>query len=81
MEVIDMAKRDNRLDNVEKLKTMKENTKENIELAEDSLQISDMDEQQRRKVKAKNKRRKASIRAFDEEIADEIEARESGYRK
>lgn len=72
---------DNRADNVEKLKKMKENTIENIEAAEESMIESDMPEEQKENIRKKNERRRQSIKGFEEEIADEIEAREKGYRK
>ncbi|MCM3713411.1 small acid-soluble spore protein Tlp [Halalkalibacter oceani] len=76
-----MAKPDNRADNAEKLKKMKENTKHNMEAAKEAVAHTDMSREQKKAVKAKNKRRKESMKAFDEEIADEIDAREQGYNK
>ncbi|NEU29208.1 small acid-soluble spore protein Tlp [bacterium LRH843] len=74
-----MAKPDNRADNVEKLKKMKENTEKNIEMAEESLAFTDSS-QQKQAIKEKNKKRAESIQAFEAEMADEISARESGYK-
>ncbi|GAE24434.1 small, acid-soluble spore protein [Halalkalibacter wakoensis JCM 9140] len=75
-----MAKPDNRNDNVEKLQQMKENTKHNIEAAEESVAHTDMKEEQKHIIKEKNQRRKESIQAFDAEIADEMQARKNGYQ-
>ncbi|MDT8860578.1 small acid-soluble spore protein Tlp [Alkalihalobacillus sp. MEB130] len=74
-----MAKPDNRNDNVEKLQQMKENTEHNIEAAEESVAHTDMKEEQKQIVKEKNERRKESIRGFEAEIADEMQARQNGY--
>ncbi|MCL7745589.1 small acid-soluble spore protein Tlp [Halalkalibacter alkaliphilus] len=76
---MNMAKPDNRKNNVERLQQMKDNTQHNIEAAEETLQ-SDLQEEQRKAIKEKNRRRAESIKAFDAEIADEMEARKSGYK-
>lgn len=76
-----MAKPDNRKDNVAKLKEMKENTIENIEAAKESMIESDMPEEQKENIRKKNERRRRSIEKFEEEIADELEAREKGYEE
>ncbi|WP_332631414.1 small acid-soluble spore protein Tlp [Halalkalibacter flavus] len=76
---MNMAKPDNRKNNVERLQQMKDNTQHNIEAAEETLQ-SDLQEEQRKVIKEKNHRRAESIKAFDAEIADEMEARKSGYK-
>ncbi|WP_209122243.1 small acid-soluble spore protein Tlp [Alkalihalobacillus sp. BA299] len=73
-----MAKPDNRKNNVERLQQMKENTKQNIEAAEETLAQSDMKGAERQAVEQKNERRRESINAFDAEIKDEQEARERG---
>ncbi|RFU70410.1 small acid-soluble spore protein Tlp [Peribacillus saganii] len=71
-------KPDNRLDNVEKLQEMVQNTIENIEEAQESMAFSSPD--QREKIKAKNHRREESIESLRQEIRDESEARENGYQ-
>lgn len=69
---------DDRSDNVEKLQDMVQNTIENIEKAEETMQFSSPEE--REKIKAKNERREEAIAAMREEIRDEARARENGYR-
>ncbi|APH05101.1 small acid-soluble spore protein Tlp [Bacillus weihaiensis] len=69
---------DDRSDNVEKLQSMVQNTIENIEEAQDSLQFANPEERER--IEAKNLRREESINAMRNEIKDEAQARESGYR-
>ncbi|MFC0560434.1 small acid-soluble spore protein Tlp [Halalkalibacter alkalisediminis] len=75
-----MAKPDNRNDNVEKLQQMKENTEHNIEAAEESLAHTNMKDEQKQQIKQKNKQRVESIRGFEAEIADEMQARKNGYQ-
>jgi small acid-soluble spore protein (thioredoxin-like protein) len=60
---------DNRSDNVEKLQDMVQNTIENFEEAEDTLQFASNDE--REQIKAKNERRAESIESMRKEIQDE----------
>ncbi|MGM7723113.1 small acid-soluble spore protein Tlp [uncultured Metabacillus sp.] len=69
---------DDRSDNVEKLQSMVQNTIENIEEAQDTLQFASPEERER--IEAKNARREESIHALREEIKDEAQAREKGYR-
>ncbi len=69
---------DDRTDNVEKLQSMVQNTIENIEEAQDSLQFANPEERER--IEAKNLRREESINAMRSEIKDEAQARENGYR-
>ena len=69
---------DDRTDNVEKLQSMVQNTIENIEEAHDTLQFASPEE--RELIEAKNARREESIHALREEIKDEAQARENGYR-
>jgi small acid-soluble spore protein (thioredoxin-like protein) len=69
---------DDRTDNVEKLQSMVQNTIENIEEAQDTLQFASAEERER--IEAKNNRREESINAMREEIKDEAQARENGYR-
>ncbi len=75
-----MANPDDRSDNVEKLKKMKENTAQNIEAAEESIAKTDMSSEQKQAVREKNKRRENSIQAFDAEMADEMNERNTGYK-
>ncbi|GAE35734.1 small acid-soluble spore protein Tlp [Halalkalibacter akibai] len=75
-----MAKPDNRNDNVEKLQQMKKNTEHNIEAAEESLVHTEMKDEQKQSIKQKNQRRVESIRGFEAEIADEMQARKNGYK-
>jgi small acid-soluble spore protein (thioredoxin-like protein) len=68
---------DDRSDNVEKLQDMVQNTIQNIEEADDSLEVATGE--QRRQIKEKNQRREESIEAFRNEIQDEADARRNGY--
>ncbi|MGZ9817324.1 small acid-soluble spore protein Tlp [Peribacillus simplex] len=69
---------DNRLDNVEKIQDAIQNTEENISAANETLSFSSGEEKQA--IEAKNDRRRKSIEGMKEEMQDEQEARESGYR-
>ncbi|WP_144528090.1 small acid-soluble spore protein Tlp [Peribacillus simplex] len=69
---------DNRLDNVEKIQDAIQNTEENINAANETLSFSSGVEKQA--IEAKNDRRRKSIEGMQEEMQDEQEARESGYR-
>jgi small acid-soluble spore protein (thioredoxin-like protein) len=69
---------DDRSDNVEKLQDMVQNTIENIEEAEETMQFASPEE--RDKIADKNKRREEAIAAMRDEIKDEAAARENGYR-
>ncbi|WP_226526830.1 small acid-soluble spore protein Tlp [Metabacillus niabensis] len=69
---------DDRSDNVEKLQSMVQNTIENIEEAQDSIAFANAEERER--IEAKNLRREESINAMRNEIKDEAQAREHGYR-
>ncbi|MDR4886377.1 small acid-soluble spore protein Tlp [Fredinandcohnia sp. QZ13] len=71
-------KPDDRSDNVEKLQDMVQNTIENIEEAQESMEFSNAEERQR--IQAKNERREESIAAMREEIKDEAADRENGYQ-
>ncbi|MBA9029116.1 small acid-soluble spore protein Tlp [Peribacillus huizhouensis] len=68
---------DDRSDNVEKLEDMIQNTMENIEAAEETLEFASGDE--RNAIKEKNQRRQESIESFKNEIQDEKQARENGF--
>lgn len=72
-------KPDDRSDNVEKLQTMVQNTMENINEAEETLEFSNAED--RARIEAKNERRKESIDAMRSEIEDESQARQNGYNQ
>ncbi|MCA1030192.1 small acid-soluble spore protein Tlp [Bacillus timonensis] len=69
---------DDRSDNVEKLQDMVQNTIENIDEAQDTMQFASQEERER--IEAKNHRREESIQAMRNEIKDEANQRENGYR-
>ncbi|MBB5174471.1 small acid-soluble spore protein Tlp [Texcoconibacillus texcoconensis] len=73
-----MAKKDNRMNNVERLEDMVKNTEHNIEAANEILEHSSMKESERQQIKQKNQRRRQSIESFKEEIADEKSDRQNG---
>lgn len=62
-------KPDDRSDNVEKMQDMIQDTLENMEEAEETMEFSD--EIGKEQILAKNKRRKEAIEGFREEIKDE----------
>ncbi|MFJ7976595.1 small acid-soluble spore protein Tlp [Peribacillus sp. JNUCC 23] len=68
---------DDRSDNVEKLEDMIQNTMENIDAAEETLEFTSGDN--RNAIKEKNQRRQESIESFKNEIEDEKQARENGF--
>lgn len=72
-------KPDDRSDNVEKLQEMVQNTIKNMEEAEAAMEFAG--EEERRRIAAKNQRRRESIEAMRQEIRDEYRARERGYEK
>ncbi|KAB7666436.1 small acid-soluble spore protein Tlp [Bacillus sp. B1-b2] len=69
---------DDRLDNVEKLQDMVQNTLENIEKAEETMEFASSEEKEM--IKEKNSRREDSIHSFREEIKDEATDRKNGYQ-
>lgn len=71
-------KPDDRSDNVEKLQDMVQNTIENIEKAEETMQFASPEE--REQIRDKNRRREEAIAAMRAEIKDEAAARENGYQ-
>ncbi|MGC4378448.1 small acid-soluble spore protein Tlp [Fictibacillus sp. Mic-4] len=71
-----MPKPDDRSNNVERLQQMVENTKENIEAANESLENT-MSAEQQEQIREKNKRREESIQSFQNEIEDEKAYRQS----
>ena len=70
-------KPDDRTDNVEKLKDMVENTRDNMEAAEETMAFADGEELEA--IREKNARREKSIDGFRKEILDEATARKRGY--
>jgi small acid-soluble spore protein (thioredoxin-like protein) len=68
---------DDRSDNVEKLQDAVQNTIENIEAAEDTLEFASGEE--RESIIEKNHRREESIEAMRSEIKDESKDRKNGY--
>ncbi|MYL63894.1 small acid-soluble spore protein Tlp [Bacillus hwajinpoensis] len=64
------ANADDRRDNAEKLKSIVQDTIENIHDAEASLEFTDSDIQ-KKAIKEKNQRRKQSIESMRNEIKDE----------
>ena len=62
-------KPDDRSDNVEKLQDMVQDTLNNIDEAEESLEFASG--QQREQVREKNRRREEAIEGFRDEIEDE----------
>ncbi|MBU9712369.1 small acid-soluble spore protein Tlp [Evansella tamaricis] len=73
-----MAKPDNRKNNVERLQKMVENTKENMEAAEETMHNEDMTAAEKDAIAEKNHRRQESIESFKAEIADEKADRRNG---
>jgi small acid-soluble spore protein (thioredoxin-like protein) len=69
-------KPDDRSDNVEKLQEMVQNTIENMEEAEATMEFAS--DEERREIEAKNERRRESIESMRAEIKDEYQAREHG---
>ncbi|MFD0051188.1 small acid-soluble spore protein Tlp [Actinomycetes bacterium NPDC127524] len=69
---------DDRSDNVEKLQDAVQNTIENIDRAEESLEFATGDEKQQ--IMDKNDRRRDSIQGMRNEIKDEDAARKNGYQ-
>ncbi|WP_017727472.1 small acid-soluble spore protein Tlp [Halalkalibacterium ligniniphilum] len=75
-----MAKPDDRSNNVERLAKMRENTKENIEAAEETLGNDSLKRSEKQAIKEKNERRKQSIASFEAEMADEMAARKKNVK-
>ena len=69
-------KTDDRTNNVERIRDIVKNTEEKIHEAEMSMEF--VDPLQSKLLKEKNKRRKQSIEALNEEMKDEIAARKKG---
>lgn len=70
-------KPDDRSDNADKLQKMVNNTIENMEKAEETMQFSN--EEQKAQIEQKNQKRRDSIQGMREEIQDESAARQNKY--
>jgi small acid-soluble spore protein (thioredoxin-like protein) len=71
-------KPDDRSDNVEKLQSMIQNTIQNMEEAEESLEFAN-DDTHRAQIEAKNQRRRESIDSMRAEIKDEAQVKGNQY--
>ncbi len=71
-------KPDDRRDNVDRIQHNISNTIQNIELAEEMIQITD-DEKMKNTLIEKNHRREESLKGLREEIKDEATAKKNGY--
>lgn len=71
-------KPDDRSDNVEKLQQMVHNTIENINEAEESIELGN--EENRQEIEQKNERRRQSIQGMREEIKDEAAQQKNDYQ-
>lgn len=69
---------DDRSDNVEKLQSAIENTRENIREANETIQFSS--EADHTAIQEKNERRMNSIAGMEAEIEDEKKARKNGFQ-
>ncbi|MGD6857167.1 small acid-soluble spore protein Tlp [Bacillus infantis] len=65
---------DDRSDNVEKLQSMIVHTIENMQEAEASLEFAN--EEDKKRIEAKNERRRDSLDAFRSEVKDEYRAQQ-----
>lgn len=72
-------KPDDRRDNVDKIQFNIDNTIKNYELAEELIAKTD-DENLKKELKEKNKRRLESLKGMREEIKDEAKDKEEGYK-
>lgn len=72
-------KPDDRSDNVKKIQDHIDNTIQNMEFADDMIKATD-NEQTKRDLKEKNKRREDALTGMREEIRDEAKARERKHR-
>lgn len=71
-------KPDDRRDNVSKIRHHIENTKQNMELAEEVIHNTD-DEKMKRELNEKNKRREDALTNMSEELRDEARDRKKGH--
>ncbi|MEN8699818.1 small acid-soluble spore protein Tlp [Bacillus infantis] len=65
---------DDRSDNVEKLQSMIVHTIENMQEAEASMEFAN--EEDKKRIEAKNERRRDSLNAFRSEVKDEYRAQQ-----
>lgn len=72
-------KPDDRRDNVDKIQFNIDNTIKNFNLAEEAIEKTD-DPRTKEQLQAKNERRLESLKGMKEEIKDEADAKERGYR-
>ncbi|MPW25094.1 small acid-soluble spore protein Tlp [Alkalibaculum sp. M08DMB] len=72
-------KPDDRRDNVDKIEYNIGKTIQNIELAEDVIEVTD-DYKTKETLKAKNSRRKEALNGMREEIRDEAIDKRNGYK-
>jgi len=72
-------KPDDRRDNVDKIQFNIDNTIKNYELAEELIAKTD-DENLKKELKEKNKRRLESLKGMRQEIKDEAKDKEEGYK-
>ena len=70
---------DNRKDNVEKIQKNINMTIHNMELADEMIAKTDNDKT-KEELKEKNERREKALDGFRNEIKDEADAREKGYK-
>ena len=73
------SKPDDRRDNVDKIQFNIDNTIKNYELAEELIAKTD-DENLKKELKEKNKRRLESLKGMRQEIKDEAKDKEEGYK-
>ncbi|NLM21804.1 MAG: small acid-soluble spore protein Tlp [Peptococcaceae bacterium] len=71
---------DDRRDNVDKIQFNINHTIRNMELAEEMIAKTD-NEQTRRELKEKNKRRRQALKGMRAEIRDEALAKENDYQE
>lgn len=70
---------DDRRDNVDKIQFNINHTIENMEKAEETMELTDAP-RQKKAIKEKNARRKDALDGFRNEIKDEAEAKEHRYK-
>lgn len=73
------SKPDNREDNVDRIQCNISNTIKNHRLADEAIEETD-NEKTKRELTAKNERREQALNSMREEIKDEAEDKESGYK-
>lgn len=73
------TKPDDRRDNVDRIQHNISNTIQNIELAEEMIQITD-DKKMKNTLIEKNERREKAFNGMKEEIKDEAIAKKNGYK-